>query len=302
MIHLKEPTMILTVTMNPRSIPRIISTTLSIDDVNRVVPKKTAGGEIACRVLCQLGDDDLSRPALWAATRSAYMGELMNSSISVICPIAGETRICLNILHEGNQTELLERAAGFRNTGSPPSRRFIKGLSKMINHHFGGLPKRCSHDYYVEAIKLECLTRRAFPSCWIPPGASLNAALESECHPTLVKPNLTEINAEEPAIPRPGFRAGSRPFQADERFQGILGRRFPPQAAKGLLRLQQLARSTAPSPPIPAVNATGSGDSTIAGFAHAIAAGARRHRSADPGVELTRRYPVLRTVAASAPC
>ena len=28
------------------------------------------------------------------------------------------------------------------------------------------------------------------------------------------------------------------------------------------------------TPPIPAVNATGSGDSTIAGFAHAIAAGA----------------------------
>ena len=30
------------------------------------------------------------------------------ASRTTLLPIAGETRICLNILHEGNQTELLE--------------------------------------------------------------------------------------------------------------------------------------------------------------------------------------------------
>ena len=103
--------MILTVTMNPAIDTAYQLDKLIIDDVNRVVPKKTAGGKglNVSRVLCQLGDDVVAT-GLLGGHMGAYMGSLMDADgiNHDFTPIAGETRICLNILHEGNQTELLE--------------------------------------------------------------------------------------------------------------------------------------------------------------------------------------------------
>ena len=84
---------------------------LIIDDVNRVTPEKTAGGKglNVARVLGQLGDDVVAT-GLLGGHMGAYMAELMdaNGIKNDFVPIKGETRICLNILHAGNQTELLE--------------------------------------------------------------------------------------------------------------------------------------------------------------------------------------------------
>ncbi len=103
--------MILTVTMNPAIDTAYQLDKLIIDDVNRVSPKKTAGGKglNVSRVLCQLGDDVVAT-GLLGGHMGAYMGSLMDADgiNHEFTPIAGETRICLNILHEGNQTELLE--------------------------------------------------------------------------------------------------------------------------------------------------------------------------------------------------
>ena len=103
--------MILTVTMNPSIDTRYQLDKLIIDDVNRVTPEKTAGGKglNVSRVLLQLGDDVLAT-GLLGGHMGAYMAELMDADgvKNDFVPIAGETRICLNILHEGNQTELLE--------------------------------------------------------------------------------------------------------------------------------------------------------------------------------------------------
>ncbi len=103
--------MILTVTMNPAIDTAYQLDKLIIDDVNRVAPKKTAGGKglNVSRVLCQLGDDVVAT-GLLGGHMGAYMGSLMDADgiNHDFTPIAGETRICLNILHEGNQTELLE--------------------------------------------------------------------------------------------------------------------------------------------------------------------------------------------------
>ena len=103
--------MILTVTMNPSVDTRYQLDELIIDDVNRVTPEKTAGGKglNVSRVLLQLGDDVLAT-GLLGGHMGAYMAELMDADgvKNDFVPIAGETRICLNILHEGNQTELLE--------------------------------------------------------------------------------------------------------------------------------------------------------------------------------------------------
>ena len=103
--------MILTVTMNPSVDTRYQLDELVIDDVNRVTPEKTAGGKglNVARVLGQLGDDVVAT-GLLGGHMGAYMAELMdaNGIKNDFVPIKGETRICLNILHAGNQTELLE--------------------------------------------------------------------------------------------------------------------------------------------------------------------------------------------------
>ena len=67
--------MILTVTMNPAIDTAYQLDKLIIDDVNRVVPKKTAGGKglNVSRVLCQLGDDVVAT-GLLGGHMGAYMG------------------------------------------------------------------------------------------------------------------------------------------------------------------------------------------------------------------------------------
>ena len=66
--------MILTVTMNPSIDTRYQLDKLIIDDVNRVMPEKTAGGKglNVSRVLLQLGDDVLAT-GLLGGHMGAYM-------------------------------------------------------------------------------------------------------------------------------------------------------------------------------------------------------------------------------------
>ena len=86
--------MILTVTMNPAIDTAYQLDKLVIDDVNRVSPKKTAGGKglNVSRVLCQLGDDVVAT-GLLGGHMGAYMGSLMDADgiKHDFTPIAGET-------------------------------------------------------------------------------------------------------------------------------------------------------------------------------------------------------------------
>ena len=140
--------MILTVTMNPSVDTRYQLDELVIDDVNRVTPEKTAGGKglNVARVLGQLGDDVVAT-GLLGGHMGAYMAELMdaNGINNDFVPIKGETRICLNILHAGNQTELLESGP----TIAPEeldafTAKFTELASKAdCRHHFGFAAPRC---------------------------------------------------------------------------------------------------------------------------------------------------------------
>lgn len=269
--------MILTVTMNPAIDTAYHLDHLIIDDVNRVVPKKTAGGKglNVSRVLCQLGDDVVAT-GLMGGHMGAYMGELMDADgiKHDFAPIAGETRICLNILHEGNQTELLESGP---EVSVDELAAFTSKFAELVEKAdcvtiSGSLPKGVPADYYVELVA-KC-NEAGVPVLLDTSGASLNAALESDVTPTLVKPNLTEINALLGTSYTPDQVSElAAALQADERFQGIPWV-VVSMGAAGSFGFNGGKIYRAVTPPIPAVNATGSGDSTIAGFAHAIAAGA----------------------------
>ena len=147
--------MILTVTMNPSVDTRYQLDELIIDDVNRVTPEKTAGGKglNVARVLGQLGDDVVAT-GLLGGHMGAYMAELMdvNGIKNDFVPIKGETRICLNILHAGNQTELLESGP----TIAPEeldafTAKFAELASKAaVVTISGSLPRGVEADYYAK--------------------------------------------------------------------------------------------------------------------------------------------------------
>ena len=238
--------MILTVTMNPSVDTRYQLDELIIDDVNRVTPEKTAGGKglNVARVLGQLGDDVVAT-GLLGGHMGAYMAELMdaNGINNDFVPIKGETRICLNILHAGNQTELLE-------SGPTIAPEELDAFTAKFTELAG---------------KADVVTIS---------GSSLEAALKSEVKPELVKPNLTEING----LLGTSFTTDDvdelrAALASDARFSDIPWV-VVSMGAAGSVGFHNGRAFRAKTPDIPAVNATGSGDSTIAGFAHAIAAGA----------------------------
>lgn len=189
--------MILTVTMNPSIDTRYQLNKLIIDDVNRVTPEKTAGGKglNVSRVLLQLGDDVLAT-GLLGGHMGAYMAELMDADgvKNDFVPIAGETRICLNILHEGNQTELLESGPQIAPAELEAfTAKFAELAAKAdVVTLSGSLPRGVDAGYYAELVKIaEDAGAKVLLDT---SGASLEAALESDAKPELVKPNLTEIN------------------------------------------------------------------------------------------------------------
>ena len=163
----------------------------------RVTPEKTAGGKglNVSRVLLQLGDDVLAT-GLLGGHMGAYMAELMDADgvKNDFVPIAGETRICLNILHEGNQTELLESGPQIAPAELEAfTAKFAELAAKAdVVTLSGSLPRGVDAGYYAELVKIaeEAGTKVLLDTS----GASLEAALESDAKPELVKPNLTEIN------------------------------------------------------------------------------------------------------------
>ena len=269
--------MILTVTMNPSVDTRYQLDTLVIDEVNRVSPEKTAGGKglNVVRVLGQLGDAAVAT-GLLGGHMGAYMAELMDADgiKHDFVPIVGETRICLNILHEGNQTELLESGPAIEPAELEAfTAKFAELAAKAdVVTISGSLPRGIDAGYYAKLVKIahEAGAKVLLDTS----GASLDAALAADVKPELVKPNLTEINGLLGTSFTPDDAPALRDaLAADERFAGIPWV-VVSMGAAGSVGFHDGKAFRVVTPPIAAVNATGSGDSTIAGFAHAIAAGA----------------------------
>lgn len=268
--------MILTVTMNPSIDTRYQLDALKIDDVNRVTPEKTAGGKglNVVRVLGQLGDEALAT-GLLGGHMGAYMAELMDADgiAHDFSPIAGETRICLNILHEGNQTELLESGPA---VSSEELAAFVRKFTELAGRAevvtlSGSLPRGVDVGCYAELVRIaaEAGAKVLLDTS----GEALAAALAAPVKPTLVKPNLSEVNAllgtDFTADEVDGLRAA---LAADGRFAGIPWV-VVSMGSAGSVAFVEGRAWRALVPPARAVNATGCGDSTIAGFAHALAAG-----------------------------
>lgn len=268
--------MILTVTLNPSIDTRYEVDHLVIDDVNRVTPAKTAGGKglNVSRVLVQLGDDVVAT-GLLGGHSGAYLGDLMDAD--GIChrftPVAGESRTCIALLHDGNQTEFLESGP---TVSADELAAFTDNYRDLVADAdcvtiSGSLPRGVDADYYAELVRIAAEAGK--PVLLDTSGAALDAALAAPVKPTLVKPNLTEINALlGTSFTTDEADALGDAVAADPRFAGISWV-VVTMGGAGAVAFHEGRRYRVTTPPIAAVNATGSGDSTIAGFAHAIAAG-----------------------------
>src|SRR5699024_3544112 len=104
--------MILTVTLNPAVDVSYRLDRFSTDTVNRVEDVlKTAGGKgiNVARVLAQLDEEVAASGFLGGSLGDFIRSEISSLGINdFFVEIAGETRNCIAIIHEGQQTELLE--------------------------------------------------------------------------------------------------------------------------------------------------------------------------------------------------
>ena len=104
--------MILTVTMNPSIDISYPLDVLQLDTVNRVAEvSKTAGGKglNVTRVLSEIKDPVAATGLLGGRTGQFILDHLGEGIEERFFEIAGDTRNCIAILHEGKQTEILEK-------------------------------------------------------------------------------------------------------------------------------------------------------------------------------------------------
>lgn len=265
---------VLTVTMNPSVDITYPLDFLEINGVNRVAQAiKTAGGKglNVTRVLNQLGDIVLATGLIGGSLGAQIKKELRGLNIETdFFEIAGDTRNCIAILHEDQQTELLESGPTVTLT---ESQAFLAHFNMLLKRAklvviSGSLPKGVPNDYYVAMI--ECCQNQGIPVILDCAGENLKAVLTGNYKPLLIKPNNVEL-AEIMALPVSKDESVLTEWLSNPLFRNIewvivsLG-------SKGALvkHNEQMYRVIIPK--IEVKNPVGSGDSTIAGLASAIIA------------------------------
>ncbi|MDO5365123.1 MAG: tagatose-6-phosphate kinase [Streptococcus dysgalactiae] len=267
--------MILTVTLNPSVDISYPLDCLALDTVNRVAHvSKTAGGKglNVTRVLAEVGQSVVATGFIGGKLGDFVIHQLQEQDISnQFFKIKGETRNCIAILHEGMQTEILEagpyidvdEAEGFLNHMSIIAKQFdILTLS-------GSLPKGLAANYYQDLITMaRAYGRKVVLDCSGPP---LKAVLAGKDKPTVIKPNLEELEA----------LLGESITLDEERLVSLLSRPLfegiewiiISLGAQGAFAKHHNRFYRVSLPKIKVANPVGSGDATVAGIAWALAEG-----------------------------
>lgn len=190
--------MILTITMNAAIDVSYKFDDFKINEVNRVFDViKTPGGKglNVTRVLKQLGNDVVASGMLGGALGEDIEKKLSEKQIeNNFFKISGETRNCIAILHNGNQTEILEEGAIITEEEAKDFLEFFKKLVKENNiiSISGSLPKGLPNDYYSTMIKICNENNKSVVlDC---SGVTLLEVLKNEYKPKVIKPNTDELS------------------------------------------------------------------------------------------------------------
>ncbi|MGG5370083.1 tagatose-6-phosphate kinase [Enterococcus sp. AZ196] len=265
--------MIVTVTMNPSIDISYPLDRLKMDTVNRTDQvTKTAGGKglNVTRVIHDLGGAVLATGVLGGFHGKFIAEELNKAGINqAFTPIKEETRDSIAILHEGNQTEILE-------TGPTVSGEekivFLKKFEELLEQTdivtiSGSLAKGLPQDFYQKLVQVA--REKEVKALVDTSGESLKQVLKGQVKPYLIKPNLEELEVLleqdfsieqlkdiQTALEQPLF-AGIEWIVVSLGKAGALAK-----------HRDRFYRVTIPT--IKVVNPVGSGDSTIAGFAYGL--------------------------------
>lgn len=264
--------MIITVTLNPSIDISYRLKEFKIDDVNRTNEvTKTAGGKglNVSRVLKQLNGNVLA-----TGFNGGYTGEFLKSELDKLnikndfYNINGNTRNCIAILNDGNQTEILESGD---NISEEEQLGFLEKFEDLVKNSSvvtisGSMPPGVPNDYYerlLNIIKSEDIKVILDTS-----GESLkNIVLNSEVKPYCIKPNETEIkqienkdiNSKEELVD----------YLKTDIFKGIELIVITMGGDGALVKFKDDFYNVN-IPKINVVNPVGSGDSTVAGIAYGI--------------------------------
>lgn len=264
--------MILTITANPSVDISYNIENLKIDDVNRVeLVNKDAGGKgiHVSYVLSELGEK---------VTNSGFVGGKLGEFIEKrlderkishdFIKLEDETRNCIAIIHDNNQTEILEKGPKLE---LEKEKEFLDHLEKIsknteIINISGSLPKGLDASFYQKIIKF-AKENKIFVSLDTS-GNTLKEIVKGEIKPDLIKPNETEIkDIIEKEFP-----------ENEEEIRKIFDKSplkdipyvIISQGKDGAIFKIKNKIYKAKVPKVKAINPVGSGDSTLAGALSAI--------------------------------
>lgn len=265
--------MILTVTLNPAVDTRYEIKDFQIGKVFRSENgRKTPGGKglNVARVLNNLEAEVLTTGYLGGSTGDWIEKKLEEKNIKTSFKrIKGETRVCLAILDENNQSEILEKGPIIE---KEEQENFLVHFQKIIENTeiiccSGSLPRGVDLDFYKKIIKIG----KSFGKKVIldTSGKTLLNSLEE--NPFLIKPNKDELEDilniklnDEIAIVENGKKLqnmGAKNIMISLGKDGCI-----------FIGEKEVFKAKIPKG-IEVLNPIGSGDSSVAGFAYALSKG-----------------------------
>lgn len=269
--------MILTITLNPSVDIGYTLDAFQMNEVNRVEnASKTAGGKglNVARVLHQLQEEVGA-----AGFLGGNLGNFIREAIQDLgvqdyfTSIAGDTRNCIAVIHEGKQTEILESGPVIVEEEAKRFLDQLQGLPKEVEviTMSGSLPKGLAEDFYQQTLQV--LDHPHAPVVFLDTkGSLLKETLAGEIQPFLIKPNedeLADLVEENLHTEQEMVDVLSSPtFSNVPHVVVTLG-------AKGALIKQNDTIYRAEIPEVEAINPVGSGDSVLAGFAAGYSRGLR---------------------------
>ena len=263
--------MILTVTLNPSVDIRYNLEHFELDAVNRVNNvSRTAGGKglNVSRVLVQLGEEVAATGFLGGSLGEFIRAQIKELSIQDrFVASRGNTRNCIAVIHEGQQTEILESGPEIDLTEAQEFLDQFKNFSKEaeIITVSGSLPRGLKTDFYGEILEVAHATGSKI--LLDSSGEALKRALGCAHKPYLIKPNQEELAG----LVNQDIRTEQDVMDAlrDPMLQDIPWIVVTLGGQGALVRSGETVYRVC-IPKVEVKNPVGSGDSVVAGFASAF--------------------------------
>ncbi len=265
--------MIVTVTMNPSIDISYPLASLNVDTVNRTDQvSKTAGGKglNVTRVIHDLKGNVLATGVLGGYHGAFIADELKHAGIKQkFTEIKEESRDSIAILHEGNQTEILEAGP---TVSYEEQQNFLENFKELIKKAkivtiSGSLAKGLPSNFYQTLVQL---TEEQSAKVLVDTsGERLHQVLAGKQKPFLIKPNLEELST----LLRHSFSIDRLEEVQEELIQPIFAGIewiIVSLGKAGALAKHKDCFYRVTLPTIKTVNPVGSGDATVAGFAYGL--------------------------------